>query len=629
MYPLWLQLEQDNPLGLELDVWQINVSNPTPTTASVDVSAEPDVVSYGYEVVPISSNFTNTFTYSNSLPISISGLTAGTQYNIQVRGYSSSNGSGIYGYTRSRTFTTPVASNNASVNNQSTKETDTSSTNSGGPTGANKYYNYYTGEWVDDPSKIVPRGYTSSSSSTASSSSSSSNSSSSGSSSSSSSSTNLNGDPKVNVDSIRKAIESSTKSFLKLSNDSVDKDNYTIAYKQFSQLNTSNEYFVFGTSLFFESKLDKPKQSGGIGFFVDNLGKDGYFINIETTALSAIDNRKEFSIYKVKGGVVYQLTDSQSGGISKSLNGVFGGKLYKIDVKVKRTSSKVDITVFVNGFKITATDENPSAGVKAQGGVGILPATNKLALRCQEGVVYFDYIYGMHLDQKKFELDSLFNLYQGQFSNAAFSFLYGNTLLENQSISNNVVGGFLEEFGPVAREIKFVNTKYDSRPAFPLYTSIGINPFAQVLGERLTSFGAKVFVVNNTGTSIPLDDSGTYSFFIVGKYINQSGTIEYVDNSASDFDVQEPVQFESTWIQKLTDAKALGDWVKSVWSKKNLIVKLQVFGNPLLSVGDIIAINYPYNDLSDTGGNAKKFVITSISHNFEEGLETTLVCRTL
>ena len=118
---------------------------------------------------------------------------------------------------------------------------------------------------------------------------------------------------------------------------------------------------------------------------------------------------------------------------------------------------------------------------------------------------------------------------------------------------------FIEEFGAVARELRVLKTKYESRPAFPLYASTGINPFVKIIGQRLTSSGAEVYVLNNSGTYIPLDDSEYYSFYILGKYISQSGDLEYTDNSASQYTSQEPVVFDSNWIQKNSDVVALGN----------------------------------------------------------------------
>ena len=54
---------------------------------------------------------------------------------------------------------------------------------------------------------------------------------------------------------------------------------------------------------------------------------------------------------------------------------------------------------------------------------------------------------------------------------------------------------------------------------------------------------------------------------------------------------------------------------------------MSVFGNPILSIGDIVTIKYPYEGLDGTA--AKKFIITNITQSFDQGLETTILCRSL
>lgn len=393
-------------------------------------------------------------------------------------------------------------------------------------------------------------------------------------------------------------------------------DTYSVAYKSFSQLDTSKSYYSFGTTLFFDDDITRPVQSGGFAFFVSNDGMDGYFLKIETTASSAVNStQKEFKILRIKSGVVSELQDSQVGA-GKTLKAIYGGQSYKIDIKVALDNTKRIITAYVNGFKITATDSDTAK---------LLPVTDNVAMICNTGTVYFDYVYGMHIDLESYNKDYLFNVYEGKYPLNIISFLYGEKVLLNDPGVTPITSGFIEEFGSVARELRVLKTKYESRPAFPLYASTGINNFVKIIGQRLTSSGAEVYVLNNSGTYIPLDDSQYYSFYILGKYISQSGQLEYVDNTAGEYTSQEPVIFESNWIQKNSDVVALGNWIKNVWSKKQMVLNMSVFGNPLLSVGDIIKVKYEYNNLT----TSQKFLITDINHSYNQGLETSITCRTL
>lgn len=407
-----------------------------------------------------------------------------------------------------------------------------------------------------------------------------------------------------------------SKSLFKLSQNIQNSKINNVAYKSFSQINTTQSYYAFGTTLFFDATINKPIQSGGFSFFTSNNGLDGYFLKIQTTASSAAESGKEeFKIYRVKGGVTTRLQDSQKVPAT-TLKGIYGGRAYKIDVKVAQDNSQRIITAYVNGFKITATDSDTTL---------MLPVTSTVAMICNYGDIYFDYVYGMTIDLESYNKDYLFNVYEGHYPQNLISFLYGEKVSTNDPGTSIVNNGFIEEFGAVARELRVLKTKYESRPAFPLYASTGINPFVKIIGQRLTSSGAEVYVLNNSGTYIPLDDSEYYSFYILGKYISQSGDLEYTDNSASQYTSQEPVVFDSNWIQKNSDVVALGNWIKNIWSKKQMVISMSVFGNPLLSVGDIVTINYPYQGLT----GSQKFIITEVNHSYKEGLETTISCRTI
>jgi hypothetical protein len=177
----------------------------------------------------------------------------------------------------------------------------------------------------------------------------------------------------------------------------------------------------------------------------------------------------------------------------------------------------------------------------------------------------------------------------------------------------------------VARELRKVSIKYSERPGYPLYASLGINKYVQILGSRLTSFGAEIYLLNNAGTYVPVDDGQLHSFSVIGNYVVPTGQHEYMDKTVNEFSAPEPAIFESMWIQNESDAKKLSQWIKTQWSKQQMIVNMEVFGNPLLSVGDVITINYPDNNLDGTG----KFIITNVNLSYDGGLSTNITARSI
>ena len=215
-------------------------------------------------------------------------------------------------------------------------------------------------------------------------------------------------------------------------------------------------------------------------------------------------------------------------------------------------------------------------------------------------------------------------MYFGRFGDTTLKFLYGERLTSNFE-KTNITGGYMEEFGTVARELRKINIKYDSRPGFPKYPSTGLSQYVQVLGSRLTSFGAEVYILNNSGTFIPLDDSKLSSFSIIGNYVVESGQNEYLDKTINEFSNPEQVTFESTWIQSEADAKDLSTWIQNQWSKKQFVCEMGIFANPLISVGDIVTINYADNGLD----GVEKFLIVQVNQNFDRGLSTSVTARSI
>ena len=401
--------------------------------------------------------------------------------------------------------------------------------------------------------------------------------------------------------------------------------NTKVAYKDFEGVTPilSESYYSFGTSIYFDDSIDNPNQKGGFGFFVAENGKDGYFVKIQTTA-SANNylTDKEVSIFKVQNGQVVPLEDSQKTDVTK-LVGIYGGKVYRLDAKVKYTPSQTDISVYVNGYKITATDKYvaPSGNTPP---VPTLTPKNRVAGFAQEGQINYDYFYATNLDSIKYNDQSyLFNVYNGQYPSNLVKSIFDDNIFNAQTSA--MVGKTIEEFGTTARELRKVKIRFNSRPSNPIYASTGINKLAEVVGSKFTNFGAEIYTINNSGMFVPLSDGGDIDFFVIGTSIAKTGEYEYTSTVLNDYTLEDPAVFQSTWIQSLQEAHNLEQWIKSKWAKKQMSVRLSVFGNPLISVGDIIYITHDYQGLDTT----RKFLITNVDHSYSQGLETSIICRTL
>ena len=439
------------------------------------------------------------------------------------------------------------------------------------------------------------------------------------------------------------------KSFLRMSNSSTSPKEYSVAYRTFTAITLptttfsyaglpsyiqeavnsySTGHYAFGTKMFLESIIDRTKQSAGFGFFVDGQGNDGYYILIDSTETAGAVNKKEVRICKVKGGDIRVLNDTQKNTVT-SLNGVYGGRSYDIDVKVKVNLSTVKINVYINGFLITATDssgvyedENGKSSVNQ-----ILKPTKTIAIVCKYGEAIFDYVYGTDILEKSYN-DSEFvsNMYRGSFSNDYLNTGFGDIIYNNSIEEDNQLKPVgLDEFGTSVREIRKVSLRYNSAPAYPIKFSTGLNTSVKLLGSKLSNFGGEAYVLNNSSALTPLNDEKAATFYLYGDTIAPSGTLEYNSDILSDYINQEPVVFESSWLQNLSDVEALGTWIKNNIVNKGKLINLSVFGNPFIAVGDMVSVKYSYQGLDGT----QKFIVTNVRHTFSEGLDTEITCRSL
>lgn len=561
-----------NPANLQIP-W-LNVST-TSETEAVWLVLPPDVSPGSYtgavadmttllalpQYIQAASASYTLFPFTDNINLgTITGLTPGKTYTLRIRAHTSANGGGTFGEYKYFPFTMPKAANVASVSDGSnpTNSPDLGNSGTSVPTG----------------SSFAASG-----------------------------------------------VRTVSRSLLSVSNLDKDKSAISLIEKTVT-LPTTYSHYSFGGAFFFDSVTKAPVSAGGLGFFTSNQGKTGYFIEIKTDSSFGDTKDQAVKIFKCVDGNRKKLVDSQEGKTGKLYGGVIQSSSYKLDIKVKRSSTQTIIDVYINGFKISAIDEY-STNVKDGPLEKAIPVTAGMSLFCSLTKISFDYIYAIPLEESQYNEFLISDIYSGHYGSKTLSFAYGEKLI-NSSGTPAVKNAYIEEFGTVARELRRVKVNYAQTAGIPKYATVGVNKFAEVLGSRLTNHGAEIFVINNAGTFIPLQ-SGAHSFYVIGDFVSITGQHEYTESTTNEFTNLEPASFESTWIQNEGDAKSLFTWIKNQWSKQQLSISMEVFGNPVLEPGDVITINYPKNNLDGT----QKFVITNVDNSFEGGLSTTISARSI
>ena len=561
-----------NPANLQIP-W-LNVST-TSETEAVWLVLPPDVSPGSYtgavadmttllalpQYIQAASASYTLFPFTDNINLgTITGLTPGKTYTLRIRAHTSANGGGTFGEYKYFPFTMPKAASVASVSDGSnpTNSPDLGNSGTSVPTG----------------SSFAASG-----------------------------------------------VRTVSRSLLSVSNLDKDKSAISLIEKTVT-LPTTYSHYSFGGAFFFDSVTKAPVSAGGLGFFTSNQGKTGYFIEIKTDSSFGDTKDQAVKIFKCVDGNRKKLVDSQEGKTGKLYGGVIQSSSYKLDIKVKRSSTQTIIDVYINGFKISAIDEY-STNVKDGPLEKAIPVTAGMSLFCSLTKISFDYIYAIPLEESQYNEFLISDIYSGHYGSKTLSFAYGEKLI-NSSGTPAVKNAYIEEFGTVARELRRVKVNYAQTAGIPKYATVGVNKFAEVLGSRLTNHGAEIFVINNAGTFIPLQ-SGAHSFYVIGDFVSITGQHEYTESTTNEFTNLEPASFESTWIQNEGDAKSLFTWIKNQWSKQQLSISMEVFGNPVLEPGDVITINYPKNNLDGT----QKFVITNVDNSFEGGLSTTISARSI
>jgi hypothetical protein len=391
---------------------------------------------------------------------------------------------------------------------------------------------------------------------------------------------------------------------------------------------TTQTYFSIGTALFFKlAKSSNGRTTGeqfvsaglGIGLSADLL--NGYILKIGTSQNVANKglNYRDVQLVKVVNGVETPVSDTQKTE-DTSITGVSGGEFYRVDVRVsKATAGKLIFKIKFNNSVITATDTEA------------LTLNNRISLIAIEGESAFDYVYTASLKKEDFAGSYSYDNYGSYVGSATeLKNVFGDFTAVGSA--STISSPWIKEFGPVAREIKKISTKYATRPGFVKYPQIILNPNVTLLGYDANSFGIDAYILNNTGAFVDLADGGQKSFIVVGETVAPLDPFEYIDPDLSATKNDEQVAFESMWIQKESEAKKLSDWMKTQWSKQQTVIQIDVFPNPVIETGDVVEISYPSNTVystEDTGKTAGKYIVLDIEQGYSQSPSTKLTCRSI
>lgn len=273
---------------------------------------------------------------------------------------------------------------------------------------------------------------------------------------------------------------------------------------------------------------------------------------------------------------------------------------------------------------------------------------------------------------KKEPLTSRFGVFTRGSTHADFEYLYGNGTTENLHIDttnffDRIRGGivssqaytewlykwhytshivkrkkkylwaryaqrFFDDFGAICHEVREFDVKFDKAPA--VHSNIYFSNNTQIVCPEYMSdpFGAKFIlanayrsnaIVNGEDTlSYGADNSVEQKLMIYGRTITKEDekTIISKNDDAIRRRGQVDTEIQPEWIQTESGAQALADWVTHHWADGCDEVEAEIFGNPLLQLGDIVSVNYPQKDFDPVH---HRYFVVEIQRGYDTGYDNT------
>lgn len=385
--------------------------------------------------------------------------------------------------------------------------------------------------------------------------------------------------------------------------------------------------------------------AGGLTFG-NTTNESGYFLELFNTNLytahpTARNTTNEIGFYvKNSAGTVSRFGPNNKKGTVVAIQ---KGVWYDIDVSANWNASGGPIfSIYINGvFQYTVqvpTASKPSGTPSGRWGVYTRGFTN----------MEVEYVYASNSSEAvPFDESSRYSRIHGG---------YESTQLFNEWVYNirkvwRTIGKrrtsviqrynqlFVDDFGPVAHEVREFDVKFDVESKGPsLHSRLYFSNTSQVvcLDYNADPFGAKFLLASASRKTAVINGEDNVSFgpnnqvtqkmLVYGRTL--LNTDEKTKTTKNEYAIRRrgevAVDFPSDWIQSEAEATELGKWITMHWAGGQDEIEIESFMNPLLQLGDVVAVNFPPGNM--TAATHKYFVVKA-SHSYDQGLGSKFTLR--
>lgn len=413
---------------------------------------------------------------------------------------------------------------------------------------------------------------------------------------------------------------------------------------------SSSPNATYGTRIRFPSNNIRPDQAcAGIRFDGD-WGDTGYWLELSPTYIVEQENR----FYRHELSLV--VMPANGPGVRWPIVERFDNHGYPVeilpdkwyDVEVRHAldpQGGATITAYINGVYAgnwhARIEQRPPSQRK-----------NSLFVRgnCKAD---FEYFYAMNHDANYDEgpdQSSYLDLTTGSFTSGFierewrfYSYLAYNrnpSAFQGTAVSLNSPGNFFfDEFGPIVHEMREFTVEFDKDkvPVGHSYPYFSAQDQVACLDYNADAFGAKFTLVNTMrrdatvkgedSVTLGSDNKISQKMFVYGRTLsNPEKANELVKKDEDSIRRKGTIslEFDNRWIQTEQAANDLGQWVLDQWAVGVDEVTVELFGNFLLQLGDLVTMNYPAKGMSPV---THKYYVVAIKNAFNNGLTTSLTLR--
>ena len=412
---------------------------------------------------------------------------------------------------------------------------------------------------------------------------------------------------------------------------------------------TNNGYY-FEIAAMSENDLDTYSTDiNSPGFIVNNI----FFYKLSRNK-EATSNADKAIPKKLFGGIGAISVDEGTFVGQSRLTGEIGNTVFDLAVEYEDIEGSRTFYLYINNVLVgTATDDDP------------LPIVNNMAVFVRGNAkCMFENVYALtenYSQNTAFSVDTPVSSAFGQvdlnadssFRKYAVSGLIQSTYLSGiSSLEPPKYKIFFEEFGTIMREAAYFDVRYDK--AYPALSAQISPTFSRVKGFTVSGFtasayGAEFLVFNHTDTVLNLDStSGNYlriqgvtftqqsqneltvddyfqkkSSFSNPTFIEEGLVASPIDAKRDYTDIklsrmtqgQKEFSIEAPYIQNQDTADSLMSWLVKKIMKPRKSVGIELFGLPILQLGDIVEIDYVSdNEFNEVAPVGKRFVVYNMEY---------------